>query len=315
MSRLTYDDLKKRIGKNIKYYNDVDGWRTNRDITEEDIAEYVNEIYLEELFPLYVTRYPHLFRHTGLLNSWIITATVDASSTGSTLIIDTSSAEFSNSMVGLKVFNETDGETAEITAFTNNSTVTLDTTIGDTWDGDTIFVLGQEFALGGDAVDLRSIERVKVQYDDAANARPVVGTVRNKQDFIDTGLEIFDRTYPFVYLTSIQDATAGMTQAIGILPKFDKKISNAIEFDYVARPNPLEADTDLPIIQAAESIIAGGTMKCYEKRQNGSLASYWLNKYERAKRRDISRYRATTSNVPRRVVPSKYTYFMHNRRI
>ena len=94
---MQFDAIKKRVGKNIKYYSDDGGWLTSRDVTETDVGDYVNEVYTEELFPLFASRWPHLFRQSGYLNSWIMTATVNASSTASTLVIDTdSNTEFAN---------------------------------------------------------------------------------------------------------------------------------------------------------------------------------------------------------------------------
>lgn len=311
---MDFEEITQRVGKNLKYYSDTGGWLTGKDITQSDIEEYVNEVYQEEMFPLFARSYPWLFRHTGELNSWILTATVNASSTGTTLVIDTdSNTQFANAMVGLYVYNETDGEKAEITGYTSTSTVTLDTTIGDTWDGDTVKVLGQEFALGGDATDIYTIERVAVKYDADSTAEPMIGEVRDKQDFFVTGQEVFDRTYPYVYMTSVQDAEEGMTTAIGVLPKFEEPVTNGIKIDYLARPSALEDATDKPRFKVAASLIAGATMKCYEKRQNTEMSSYWLNKYEVAKIRDISRYRTTTTNRPRRIKPSRSAYYRFKR--
>lgn len=67
-----------------------------------------------------------------------VSGTVASGSTASTLIASTEI--FSSKMVGLKVFNTTDGTSRTITAYTSATTVTVDTAINDTWDGDSIEV-------------------------------------------------------------------------------------------------------------------------------------------------------------------------------
>lgn len=63
--------------------------------------------------------------------------TASSSSSGSTLVSTTS--VFIPNDVGKQLLNVTDGYTsAFITGYTSPTTVTLDTAIGDTWDGDTI---------------------------------------------------------------------------------------------------------------------------------------------------------------------------------
>jgi len=66
----------------------------------------------------------------------VISTTVSSASTASTLVATTTI--FSSGMVGMKVFNTTDASSAIITAYTDPNIVTLDTAIGDTWDGDNI---------------------------------------------------------------------------------------------------------------------------------------------------------------------------------
>jgi len=66
----------------------------------------------------------------------LFSTTASSSSTGTTLV--SSTAVFQSGMVGMTVVNTTDTATAVITAFTDTTTVTLDTSIGDDWDGDSI---------------------------------------------------------------------------------------------------------------------------------------------------------------------------------
>ncbi len=81
-------------------------------------------------------RYATETGNTTLVN--IASGTADAASTGTTLVATTSI--FTEKMVGHTVFNTTDSTNAQITAYTSATQVTVDTTIGDTWDTDAIEV-------------------------------------------------------------------------------------------------------------------------------------------------------------------------------
>lgn len=290
---LTFDQLKKRVGKNLKYYDDTDGWKTGRDVTETDIGDFINEVYIEDLFPYIQTRYPQYFSQKAKANSWIASGTGDASSTGSTLVATTSI--FNNSMVGLKIYNETDSETTEITGYTNATTVTVEDTIGDTWDGDSIFVLGQEFAIGsGNIADHFEIEEVSLKFNtsDTYYRRAIS---RDLSDFEDYGSELATELRPYYYLTTV-DVAGVPTTAIGILPKFENKISNAILVEYTEIPTELSGDSDKARIPTSLPLIYGATMRAYEKMQDFSNANYWTSKYEMSKRKMISNFSFSKSN-------------------
>lgn len=305
----TFDQLKKKVGKKIKYYDDTNGWKTGRDVTEDDIGEFINEVYIEELFPAFAARYPHMFRQTGYLDSWIVSGTVHSSSTGSTLIA--TSSIFTNGMVGLKVYNETDEETVEITGYTSGTTVTIDTTIDDTWDGDTIYIIGKEFSFGGDATDLFSVESISVKYD-SADTTYNKAELRELEDLYPVGDEIGTQSNPFSYLTVIK-TSSGLKQGFGVFPQLDEKVSKAIFINYIAKPVALSADGDIPIIPTQSSLICGATVKCFENMQNFSKANYWLGKYELAQKRDLSRYRPKTSSRLRKIRISGNAYLLHSR--
>lgn len=306
---LTFENLKERVGKNLKYYNDTDGWKTDRDVTETDIGEFVNEIYTEELFPLYASRYPHLFRQTGYLNSWLDSFTVSASSTSTTLVSGTS--VFTNGMVGLTLYNETDDEYAVIDSYTNATTVTLDTTIGDTWDGDTVYILGQVFTFGGDAVDLFTVESISLRYN-STDINISKAEMRDEEDVYFTGDEIGSQSRPLVYLTSVNTAT-GLQAGFGILPKFTKKVTKGIKVVYIAKPSAMTNASDVPILPIDSSLIAGATARAFEEMQEFQKANYWMSKYELKKKQDLSRYKPQTSNRPVQIKLNRNVSYIHRR--
>lgn len=86
------------------------------------------------------TEYLRYVTETGgsTLPATVLTGTVDASSSGTTLIA--TSGIFTSGMVGFTIFNTTDTSSAVITAFTSSTTVELGTSIGNTWDGDAIAI-------------------------------------------------------------------------------------------------------------------------------------------------------------------------------
>lgn len=65
-------------------------------------------------------------------------AIVSSSSTGYSLVSTTS--VFNANMIGNRVYNKTDGTSAIITEYVSATNVILGTSIGDTWDGDEIFM-------------------------------------------------------------------------------------------------------------------------------------------------------------------------------
>src|SRR5689334_12416347 len=157
-------EMKDRIARNLNQLNGTDeSTIINGIITETWIDNEINYIYRNEIAQLLSDKFPNDFTaKTTATHLYTATGTVSASSTSTTLVATTSI--FTNGMVGFTVQNSTDDETAVITAYTNATTVTLDTTIGDTWDGDTIYVLGNEYSLGGSAATLKEVKNVWIKY-------------------------------------------------------------------------------------------------------------------------------------------------------
>lgn len=224
------------------------------------------------------------------MDSWIATGTVDTTSTSTTLVATT--AIFTNGMVGLTVYNETDDEYAIITDYTSTTTLTLDTTIGDTWDGDTIYVLGQEFVLGGDATDLYGIEAVGVKYDSEARYYYITGEIRPKFDLFQNGGEVWNSSSPQVYVTTAVVGSSSYN-AIGILPGFttNQKISEAIEVTYVAKPAEMSGASDTMRMPVDNVVIYGATAAGFRQKQQYKEANEWEQKYMRARREFKSRFR------------------------
>lgn len=311
MAIYNYDTTAKRVGKNLKLY-DGTSWATGSDLTQTDVKEIVNEVYREDLFQLISSKYPEYYRQVAYADSWIATGTVSASSTGATLVAST--AIFTNSMVGLIVYNSTEDETAEITAYTSTTTVTLDTTINDTWDGDTIYILGQEFGIGGDATDIYEVETIGVKYSSSDDYYRIVDFPRTKHDAIQYGGERFSKIMPAGYMTTLQVSSV-LTDAIGILPQFDAKVSNAIELNYIGKPVALSADADVPRLPSSLPLIYGATARGFEQRYMFKEAGYYEEKFQREKISMISQFKLLASaDTFKPKVPRRFGA-MHKRRI
>lgn len=128
----------------------------------------------------------------------IFSTTVSASSTGSTLVADTEI--FNSGMVGLTVSNTTDGTTRVITAYTNATTVTVDSAINDTWDTDTIkmYVEGKYLASNGPYMMIAGNDNRRVYWTNVGS-----DTINTALDYHETvtphtGLISFGNGRPFI---------------------------------------------------------------------------------------------------------------------
>lgn len=295
---MTFSDLKKAVGANIRHYiRATNTWLTGRAVNEDDIGEIINHIYRDELFPLFAAQYPHDFRQVARANSWIATGTVDAASTGTTLVSTT--GIFSNEMEGLYVYNETDDETAIIESYTSSTTVTLNSTIGDTWDGDTIYILGKEFTFGGEATDIYTVETIGVKYSDSDSYYKNCQILQYKPDIYQVGSETYSSGSPVAYLTTLQ-VSGVMRSAVGILPKMNTKLSNAIELNYIAKPVKLSADGDMPRLPVDTILIQGATAWALKQKEEFSQANIWQNDYEKSKLTALARYLPTAMGYSQR---------------
>lgn len=314
---MTFDEIKKRIGKNVKYYSDTDGWKSGAvDLTETDVADFANEIYLEELYPLFSSQHPHMFHKEIYADSWIASFTVSGSSSGTTLVSTTS--VFTNGMVGLNIYNSTTATLSTITAYTSATTVTIASS--QSWNGNTVYILGGEFTLGGDGTDLISVSSVRVLYHPLTAPTPsndpdtqyIKAELREIEDIKQSGNEIGSEFKPYSYLTTINTAT-GLVQGIGLFPKFNDYVAGGLKVDYVFKPSAMSLAADVPILPVFSSIIAGGTARAFEKMQMWNEASYWTSKYERKKVENISRFKPQTSERPVQLEVNRNAFYIHRR--
>lgn len=306
----TLDTMAQQVGKNIKYYNDTDGWKTTRDITEADIKQHLNWLYRDDMFPEFVTQYPHSFREKGLLNSWIASGTAAAGLTDSTLTATTEI--FTSSMANLQLYvvNTTDDSSTYITGYTSTTEVTVnDDDISD-WSGDAIYIIGQEFTFGGDAANLWDIESVGVKYN-STDTSYRKATPMDKDDIFQDGGETGSEASPVWYPTSVVVSSA-QNAAVGIYPKLQNKFSEAIEIEYSGKVSDLTDDV-APTLPVSVPLIYGATAWAFRQKQDHESADVWEAKYEMAKKRAISRWRPKSKDGPRRIRVPRHYAAIYNR--
>lgn len=308
---MTLDQIAQQIGKNIKYYDTTNGWKTGRDITEADIKEQVNYLYRDDLFPMFVTQYPWYFRSVSRANSWIANGTIDSVSSTT---LTANEGIFYNGMVyphtPLTIYNETQDDSTTITGYTGSKVITLDADKSATWvNGDDIYVLGKEFVLGGDAADLYTVEAVGVRYR-TTDQFYRQAKFREKLDLYQEGWEVGSENDPEYYLTTLKVNDVPKT-AIGVFNPFENKVSDALEIHYTEKPATLGDDSS-PRLPTDLALVYGGTEWAYRQRGMHDEADRWAAKYVIEQSKSLSRFRPETSGRRSRVrLPRRYGAMMN----
>lgn len=302
---MTFENIKKRAASNIGYVGSTGDFLTGKDITETDLGNWTNDRYLDDLIPQIASQYPEDYEQIAKANFYKTSGTVSTSSTSTTLVASTSI--FNNGMVGDTVYNSTDGDSAIIEAYSSATTVTVDQTIGDTWDGDTIYVLGHEFAIGGDATDIRGIREVAVKYDSDNTYYRVCEQMDQNQIFKD-GSEKFSVASPVWYPTTL-DVSGVMTSAIGILPEATQNVANGISVRYLEFPAAMSSDSDVPRLPLGSHsiLVYGVTADALRKLRRPDEADSYEVLYQKGKMDMVAKYAITRQagtpkvRVPRRL--------------
>lgn len=308
---MNFDTIKKRIGSNIGYVDSSGDILTGKDITATDIGNWVNDRYLDDLFPFLAHQYPEDFKQEGKLNFYKATGTASASS-GDTTIVATGNI-FNNGMVGDTIYNSTDGAKAVITAYTSATTVTIDTDVDNDWDGDTLYVLGHEFGLGGNATDIRNITRVAVKYDSDDEYYRTCD-YRDKNKAFQNGGETYYENNPIWYPTTV-DISGTPTTAIGVLPEATENIANGILIEYVEIPSALSATSDVPRLPLGSHsvLVYGGTADALRKLMRLDEADRFEQMYQAGKMEMVTSYALNRGSGTPRITPSRRLKNMYER--
>lgn len=247
--------MKTRIARHLGMLSSDGSTIIEGKITSTDLDNDINYVYREVLFPLLADKFPEDFSQPTYPQSTYVTyGTVDASSTGTQLVTTTN--VFANSMEGFQVYNATDDAYATIVTYVSATTVNLDETIGNTWDGDLIYVLGNEFAFGGSMTDAKDILGVAIKYTNSATEWTVCEQVKKQDVIYEKGR--YNTLNPKWYPVTI-DVAGVPTQGIGIVP-FPTNYDGQFQITYTERPPELDGDSKEPTLKVqgiGEPIING----------------------------------------------------------
>ncbi|MFQ5493568.1 MAG: hypothetical protein ACE5DX_05420 [Candidatus Dojkabacteria bacterium] len=274
-------DLRETVAENLNYLTQ-EGDVVDADVDADTIDRFINNRYLEEVYPVFGKRHPEFYSQSAVCPTYDETGTADTSSTGTTLVATT--PIFTNAMVGAKVLNSTDDVVAKIESYTNTTTVELDTTIDDDWDSDTIYVFTGVYTLLGDLTDASSILWVGIKYqNDSSSGEPTTDHIRvmpaKDEDIYrwrrgtrveDTFAESDPR-----YIFEARLAAGLPTSTLKILPipetlLLDNNSSardDGVFVRYKQKPSKLVNDTDVPRLPEGHHLLLahGATADCFIK--------------------------------------------------
>lgn len=301
---MNFEQLKKGAARIVNLLDSAGEFQDNKDITESQTGDMINFAYREDVFPRLQNQYKSYFEQEAIGPNYTTTATVDASSTSSTLVVTTNI--FTESMVGQYVENYTDGVYAKIEGYTSATTVTLDTEIGDTWDGDTIRVLNRVHLLSSQADDAYVVTSIFVRYGSAGDyIRTDPGT---RGDIFQTGYETFDQLSPRSFPTNLE-TSSGTVQGFSVYPLFTRSDDSAIKITYTEIPEKLTSGTDIPRLPMGhhEFLKWYAVYEIATQRGDYTLADRAMGEYERGKRNLMSSYRPWSADKPVQMkLPRRY---------
>lgn len=311
---MDFDTLKTRAARQLNLIANDGTIQTGKDITETMIGDWINDYYLDDVYPGLQARYPHVFLQTAFANNWTISGTISTSSTSTTLVLD--DALFTASMEGQTVENTTDGTTAKISSYTNTTTVTLDTTIDDTWDSDTARILDREHVLGTDTTDAYGIEWVGVKYN-STDTYYTKATRASFNELFQTGAETYSQQNPFYILTTVQvlqdDGDYDPKDAIRFFPAFTSSVEDAIQIRYLATPAEMSDDTDVPRLPQSRFLYWAAVMEGAIRRDDPNLYQIAKREFEEGKERLHKYFRATSFDETVKLKTSRYLFGFHDR--
>ena len=300
---MTFENIKKRIASNIGYVDSDGAISTGKDITETDIGNWVNNRYLDDLVASLLTQYPEDYEKVAKGNFYKATGTI-ATISDTTLTSD--DLTFYCGMVGDRLYNSTQENYVKIDSYTDTDEVEL-ASEQDEWEvGDTIYVLGHEFALGSsDIADLRNIREIGVKYD-SDSAYYTIAKYKDQNALMRSGSETFSETYPVWYMTtaSVDDVP---TTTVGIFPEPSTAVTNGLRIRYTEIPDELDDDDDVPRLPLGShsALITGATADAFSKLLMRDLAEKWEGKYQLDKQNAIADYALTRGGGVVRTWPGR----------
>jgi len=307
------ETMRLRVAKNINQLSSDGSTFVDGIVTASSVNNQIDDIYREELFPLFSDKFPRDFEQvTYPISTYTATSTVSSSSTGTTLVA--SNGIFDNTMEGFTVYNATDDESTVIETYNSPTTVTVDASIGDDWDGDTIYILGDTYTFGGQAVDLKEIKEVMIKYSpsDTYYTRCLL---ESQEDLYQIGSESYSKSLPRFSPTTV-DVNDTPTPAIKFTPNPDS-YEGKFKIRYIEKPPALTDSTEptLKVAGISKVIINGTTAWALGLQKRWEDANVYQTLYERGKIDLIRNYKPVARSGPSRIRQSNYMSALRLRNI
>lgn len=310
MNRAT---IRARVLRRINQLASDESTAIEGRVTTNSINEAIDDIYRGELCSIFIDKYPDLFKATLTpFNTNTASATVDATSSGNTLVVTEDTFVLND--VGTSVYNPATSQIAEITAYASATEVTLSLEINDDWDGDTIYVLGNEYLLSEatSTQDIREVMTVRIKYasDDSK------WTIAERMDETDAKANGgFDRYHPKFYLTSLEDEHVTQQSAIGILP-FPNKWDGLIQIQATIIPPELTDTTNTKPIPGIDLAIYNGAVAiCLRDLDMFDKADVYQGLYNSEQARILRSFKPKSRSGPSRIRMSSTTNLMRSRKV
>lgn len=311
---MTKANIRKRIARNINQLESDENTIADGIVTSTSINEAIDDIHDDELYPLFSDKFPDDFQQeTYQRDTNTATGTVDATSSTTTLVTTTSM--FTNDMVGLKIQNTTDSESTTIVAFTSGTTLTVADDIDD-WSGDTIYVLGNEYVIGGEAADMKEIVDVWLKYNGTTDSYWTKCEKRDADDLLLIGNESFTQSAPVWYPKTLTTSGGVLNPGYGFLP-VPTAYNGLHKFTYTSRPAAM-TDSDEPRLKVpgiSRTIIYGGTAQVLRQLELFDNAKEYQSLYEKSKQELISNYKPKTRGGATKVRYGSYINKIRSRAV
>ncbi len=299
---MTKANIRTQVARNLRLLSSDEATIiSDSNVTTDGLDIAIDQIYRDEVAQILMDKYPSDFERTTFpLNTYTSTLVV-TTVVGTTLTAP--EGTFSNFDEGFTIQNPTHNEFIKIATYTSDTEVELATEPVNTWDGDTVYVLGNEFFFEGDAVDLRENTLVGIKYKSTDNDY-IYATLRRKHEIVPLNSEYFSTSSPVMYLTSItkEDLSTGITtflRGVGILP-YPEYYNGKVQITYIQRPPELE-DTEEPIPYVSgisEAIIRGVTAWGARVLQDYALADRFDALYKEQLSTIINSYKPRSRGKP-----------------
>lgn len=315
-------EIKQLIATNLNQWDQdanagAGAWIEGK-VTEQKADNYMNFLYREDIFPFLSDKFPRDFMQTTEpFDLWTATGTVHASSSGTTLVATTSI--FTNDMAGKEVINQDTGQKIKIASFTSATTVTLEEEPDESWSGDVIYVLGNEYGISKDpseAGDVKEIHEFWVRYDSSLETEFIPAEQRNPYHVRRNGYSYNSPSSPFFYDTMLTVDDVSI-KGVGLIPA-PTGYQGQGYITYTAKPVVIEDDTE-PTLQVVGLglILADGVTSWALgiKGEDQKDIDLYQNKYKEGKANILLNYKPKNRLRPARSRAGGYVQAISSRSI